>query len=771
MNTEGSLVRQMMKLMMTTTEKQIIPLEPHLAFCYSLLMKDMQEILFGKGSKLPNMLFGTESHTKYIVAIKQHLGLDELLNAFCVLYTLGRAIDTVEDDTIIPSELKVHILENFHHHIYDRDLPYSCGTKHHKVLMDQYHHVSTALLELQKMAARNDYSNFSLLCGYQNSIETIMKTVGAGMAKFLLNEVETVDDYNEYCYHVDGIFFLEMSKHLHASDLGDMPLDHRSSSMGLMFQKVHFIEDFFDDMNEIPKGRIYWPREIWSKYVAKLEDLLHKEHSEKAVRCLNDMVTDALSHVVDCLEYLSTLRHTGIFQVYAICQILAIGTLSLCYNNIKVFRGGVRMSRDQCFKVVLGTKAMSGVYQAVYDFSSTLKAKIDGNDPNATKTLRCVEEMQKVCENPDLLNQRSSFSETGVDDKKCQLQQGASSSVGDKMDPFSLVADELSLISNRLREMVVSEVPKLASAAEYFFKIGVEGKRFRPTVLLLMGSALNVSLPGPVHDVVPNYDIRTRYHRIAEATEMIHVASLLHDDVLDDAETRRGVRSLNFLAGNKLSVLAGDFLLSRAWVALTTLKNTEIGVLFSMVVEHLVTGEIMQMKSTSEQQCSMDQYMRKTYYKTASLIANSCKSVAILATGQENEVAMLAYDYGRNLGLAYQLIDDVLDFTGTSASLGKGSLSDIRHGIITAPILFAIEEFPQLQEVVNRGFDDPKDVDLSLEYLGKSRGIQRAIELAKEHANLAASAINSLPQSGDEDVIISRRALVDLTHIVITRTK
>ncbi|KAI3879707.1 hypothetical protein MKX03_014197 [Papaver bracteatum] len=752
MNMEGSLLRQMMKLMMKTTEKQIIPLEPHLAFCYSSFMKDMQGLLFGKASKFPNMLFGSESHAKYIFSIKQYFGLDELLNAFCVLCTVCRALDTVEDETTIPSELKVHILENFHRHIYDRDLPFSCGTKHHKVLMDQYYHVSTALLELQK--------------GYQNSIETIVKTMGAGMAKYLLNEVETVDDYNEYCYYVGGVGFMEMSKHLHASNLEDMTTDHLSNSMGLMFQKVHFIEDFFDDMNEIPKGRMYWPREIWSKYVDKLEDLLHKEHSEKAVCCLNDMVTDALSHVVDCLEYLSTLQNTGIFQVYAIGQTLAIGTLSLCYNNIEVFKGGVRMSRDQCLKVVLGTKEKSGVYQAVYDFSSALKTKIDGNDPNATKTLRCVEEIQKVCENPDLLNQRSSFSETGVDNKKCQLQPGGSSSVGEKVDPFSLVADELSLISNRLREKVVSEVPKLASAAEYFFQTGVEGKRFRPTVLLLMGSALNLSLPGS-----DNCDIRTGYHRIAEATEMIHVASLLHDDVLDDAETRRGVRSLNFLMGNKLSVLAGDFMLSRASVALSTLKIPEISSLFSMVLEHLVTGEIMQMESTSEQQCSMDQYMRKTYYKTASLIANSCKSVAILATGQETEVAILAYDYGRNLGLAYQLIDDVLDFTGTSASLGKGPLSDILHGIITAPILFAMEEFPQLQEIVNRGFDDPRDVDLSLEYLGKSRGIQRAIELAKEHANLAASAINSLPQSGDENVIISRQALLDLTHIVITRKK
>ncbi|XP_026429853.1 solanesyl diphosphate synthase 3, chloroplastic/mitochondrial-like, partial [Papaver somniferum] len=265
-------------------------------------------------------------------------------------------------------------------------------------------------------------------------------------------------------------------------------------------------------------------------------------------------------------------------------------------------------------------------------------------------------------------------------------------------------------------------------------------------------------------------ELRTRQQRMAEITEMIHVASLLHDDVLDDADTRRGVQSLNFLMGNKLSVLAGDFLLSRACVALASLKDPEVFSLISAVIEHLVTGEIMQMASTSEQRCCMDQYMRKTYYKTASLIANSCKSIAILP-GQTTEVAMLAYDYGRSLGLAYQLIDDVLDFTGTSASLGKGSLSDIRHGIITAPILFAIEEFPELQEVIHRGLNDPRDVDLSLEYLGKSRGIQRAIELATEHANLAASAINSLPQSDDDNVRISRQALVDLAQIVIRRKK
>ncbi|CAB4306895.1 unnamed protein product [Prunus armeniaca] len=353
-----------------------------------------------------------------------------------------------------------------------------------------------------------------------------------------------------------------------------------------------------------------------------------------------------------------------------------------------------------------------------------------------------------------------------------QIHHQSSSIVEEPLDPFSLVSDELSLIADRLRDMVVVEVPKLASAAEYFFKIGVEGKRFRPTVLLLMSTALNVTVPEPPTQLreALSTELRARQQCIAEVTEMIHVASLLHDDVLDDADTRRGVGSLNCVMGNKLAVLAGDFLLSRACVALASLRNTEVVSLLSTVVEHLVTGETMQMTTTSDQRCSMEYYIQKTYFKTASLISNSCKAIAILA-GHTAEVAMLAFEYGKNLGLAYQLIDDVLDFTGTSASLGKGSLSDIRHGIITAPILFAMEEFPQLRAVVEQGFDNPANVELALDYLGRSHGIRRTRELATKHANLAASAIESLPKSEDEDVRRSRRALLDLTHIVITRIK
>ncbi|KAI3957090.1 hypothetical protein MKX01_004381 [Papaver californicum] len=627
-------------------------------------------------------------------------------NTFCVLQLVLRALDTVEDEMNIPSDIKVPILENFHRHIYDSDLQLSCGTKiHHKDLMDQYHHVATALSELQEDS--------------QKVIVEITKRMGAGMAKFILKEVETVDDYNEYL---------------------PPPPDHLSSSMGLLNQKQHIVLDFMEDMSKIPKAPMYWPRQIWSKYVDELGDLASEENSENAICCLNDMVTDALSHAESCLEYLSVVQDPGVLRFCATPQIISIGMLALCMK----IRHAIRL----CAKVTDEMKSMSDVYGAFYDILGTLKTKINNNDPNTTKTLSLVEAIQNVCENSGLLIQRGS------------LRYGGESK--EQVGPFSLVANEISLIGNRLRDMVVAQ------------EMGVEGKRFRPTVLLLMASALNVSLPGPLPDAatcnyqnIPQHQpklivaqvnrstsgLRTRHQRVAKFTEMIHVESLLHDDVLDDADTRRGVPSLNY------------FLLSRACVALASLENTEVAKLLSTVVEHLVIGEILQMSSTSEQPCNIDQYMKKTFYKTALLIANSCKAIY-----QETEVAMLAYNYGRNLGLAFQLIDDIPDFIGTTASLGKGSLSDI-HGIITAPTLFAIEEFPQLQEVTNCGFDIPANVDLTLEYLGRSRGIQRARELVIEHANLAASAIDCLPQSEDDNVIISRRALVELTHIVITRTK
>ncbi|OVA20399.1 Squalene/phytoene synthase [Macleaya cordata] len=360
-----------LKMAARHAEKQIPP-EPHWAFCYSMLHKVSRSFSL----------------------VIQQLG-PELRNAVAIFYLVLRALDTVEDDTSIPNDIKVPILEAFHRHIYNRDWHFPCGTNHYKVLMDEFHHVSTAFLELGK--------------GYQEAIEDITKRMGAGMAKFILKEVETVDEYDEYCHYVAGLVGLGLSKLFHAANLEDLASDSLSNSMGLFLQKTNIIRDYLEDINEIPKSRMFWPRQIWSKYVNKLEDLKYEENSAKAVQCLNDMVTNALLHVEDCLKYMAALRDPAIFRFCAIPQIMAIGTLALCYNNIEVFRGVVKMRRGLTAKVMDRTKTMSDVYGAFYDFSSMLKTKVDKNDPNATKTLSRVEAVQKVCRDSGLLKQRRSY--------------------------------------------------------------------------------------------------------------------------------------------------------------------------------------------------------------------------------------------------------------------------------------------------------------------------------------------------------------------------
>ncbi|GER50315.1 squalene synthase [Striga asiatica] len=360
-----------LKLAARSAVKQI-PAEPHWRFCYSMLHKVSRS-------------FGL---------VIQQLDTD-LRDAVCIFYLVLRALDTVEDDTSIAADVKVPILMSFHNHIYDREWHFSCGTKDYKVLMDEFHHVSTAFLELGR--------------GYQEAIEDITMRMGAGMAKFICKEVETIDDYDEYCHYVAGLVGLGLSKLFHASGKEDLASDALSNSMGLFLQKTNIIRDYLEDINEIPKSRMFWPREIWSKYVNKLEDLKYEENSVKAVQCLNDMVTNALVHVEDCLKYMSALRDPAISRFCAIPQIMAIGTLALCYNNIEVFRGVVKMRRGLTAKVIDRTKTMGDVYGAFYDFSRMMKSKVDDKCPNARKTKDRLEVILRICRDSGTLNQRKSY--------------------------------------------------------------------------------------------------------------------------------------------------------------------------------------------------------------------------------------------------------------------------------------------------------------------------------------------------------------------------
>lgn len=346
-----------------------------------------------------------------------------------------------------------------------------------------------------------------------------------------------------------------------------------------------------------------------------------------------------------------------------------------------------------------------------------------------------------------------------------------------RVDPFSVVHQEVEVVSERLRHSVSTGIPKLKAAADYFFRRGIEGKRLRPTLIMLMSSALSPSAPSPDNlqvDLRPPAEhiseLRRRQQRLAEIAELIHVASLLHDDVIDDAQTRRGVVSVNSIMGNKTAILAGDFLLARASVTLAALRNPECVELMSQVLEHLVSGEIMQMTATDEQLLDLEHYLAKTYCKTASLMANSARCIAILS-GAGPQVCDMAWSYGRHLGIAFQVVDDLLDLTASSSVLGKPALNDLTSGLATAPVLFAAQEEPQLRPLILRRFKQDGDVTKAVSLLERTQGIKRAQELAAHHCSMAAEMVRCLPAAQSDHAEIAREALVQITHKVLTRKK
>ncbi|KAF8336377.1 hexaprenyl pyrophosphate synthase [Cantharellus anzutake] len=292
-------------------------------------------------------------------------------------------------------------------------------------------------------------------------------------------------------------------------------------------------------------------------------------------------------------------------------------------------------------------------------------------------------------------------------------------------------------------------------------------------------STLSRPSPDTILHAPPSATILPTQLRLAQITEMIHVASLLHDDVLDHASTRRSAPSAPSAFGNKLSVLGGDFLFGRASTALARLGDNEVVELVASVMSNLVEGEVMQMidnqknsngkslKDDSSQsipaaptQDTWTQYICKSYFKTASLMAKSVRASVVLGgaqLGDEQDEALkdVAYAYGRNLGIAFQLIDDALDFS-SSTEIGKpGNGADLKLGLATAPVLFAWEEHPQMGALVVRRFEQEGDVELARELVHRSNALARTHQLAKDYASKALEALNLLPWTEARDALVS----------------
>lgn len=319
-------------------------------------------------------------------------------------------------------------------------------------------------------------------------------------------------------------------------------------------------------------------------------------------------------------------------------------------------------------------------------------------------------------------------------------------------DPLRMVAKEMKFLTGNIRQLLGSGHPSLDTVAKYYTQ--AEGKHVRPLVVLLMSRAIALAPKSPRYNgqqspvdidspISPNSilsdtnptspstnpithtqstylpgdsDILPSQRRLAEITELIHTASLLHDDVIDHSVSRRGSPSANLEFGNKMAVLAGDFLLSRASVALARLHDAEVTELLATVIANLVEGEFMQLKNTAMDEKNpvwtedtITYYLQKTYLKSASLISKSCRAAALLGSADAGTVEA-SYSYGKNLGLAFQLVDDMLDFTNTEEELGKPAGADLELGLATAPLLFAWKNNKELGSLVGRKFGEEGDV-------------------------------------------------------------
>nr|WP_019507977.1 solanesyl diphosphate synthase [Pleurocapsa sp. PCC 7319] len=311
------------------------------------------------------------------------------------------------------------------------------------------------------------------------------------------------------------------------------------------------------------------------------------------------------------------------------------------------------------------------------------------------------------------------------------------------------VENDLQILTDNLKKLIGARHPILGAAAEHLFAAG--GKRIRPAIVLLVSRA-----------TMPDHQLTHHHRRLAEITEMIHTASLVHDDVVDEADLRRNVKSVNNLFDNKIAVLAGDFLFAQSSWYLANLDSLQVVKLLSEVIRDYAEGEILQSINCFDTSASIDAYLDKSYYKTASLMANSSKASAVLSDATPEVIENL-YHYGRNLGLAFQIVDDILDFTTSTEVLGKPAGSDLASGNLTAPVLYALEQRPYLKILIEREFSEPDDLSTALELIKNSDGIEQARQLAKDHARMAAQNLSCLAASD------STKALNQLTDYAVSR--
>jgi heptaprenyl diphosphate synthase len=320
------------------------------------------------------------------------------------------------------------------------------------------------------------------------------------------------------------------------------------------------------------------------------------------------------------------------------------------------------------------------------------------------------------------------------------------------MQLYAAMKSDVQVIEDEMARSVASELSLLSETSLHLLKAG--GKRIRPVFVLLSGK-------------FGNYSLET-LKKVAVPLELIHMATLVHDDVIDDADTRRGQLTVKSKWDNRIAMYTGDYIYAKALTVITELNNPKIHQILSGAMVQMCIGEMEQIRDFFNVEQSVRTYIRRIRRKTALLIAISCQ-LGALATNAPARICDAMYRFGYNVGMAFQITDDLLDLCGTEKAIGKPPGSDLRQGNITLPVLYALQDETirgaLLDEIASiRRSEVQTDSSPAVRLVRSSRGINAAEQLADRYIAKALKALEGLPD------VAAKKNLAEIARFVAHRS-
>lgn len=316
----------------------------------------------------------------------------------------------------------------------------------------------------------------------------------------------------------------------------------------------------------------------------------------------------------------------------------------------------------------------------------------------------------------------------------------------------SIIKKDLKLVNNFLNSNIKSEVPLIPLLSDYLLQSG--GKRIRPALTILFSKLFG-------------YKYGTRHIHLSACIEFIHMASLLHDDVVDESDLRRGKKTANKIWGNKASVLVGDYLFSKAFQIMVADKNIDILKNLSETSKSLAQGEVMQLSISNNIDVEKSKYFKVIQDKTAKLFSSSAIVGGIIADTSKNNIKKLD-DFGNYIGIAFQLLDDALDYELSEKKIGKKTGDDFKEGKVTLPVILALEKSTRSEKlfwkrVIEELDQNKDDFKKAQDILIKYNTLNETKLIAEKYAKKAKSLLKSFPKN------IYNNALIELTDFVFNR--